>query len=226
MQATLITAGIACVVAAIVGGGLTAYGIKVPGVESVPRQLLLGMFGLVLGALGFFGVNGGDDGVQADDGPTAPATDTETDTGGDGSDAGSDVDDSDVPLEAATGSGATPPCDTIVISVALREFVGDEAFFAVTVNNSGRQAIDLPPLSEVAFVDEAGTQWPQDRFANLGSTWAVGTSVQPGGTLEADIVLDAPAEFADQGRLEVPDLSPSDDPFRMCQVQVHGVPLR
>jgi hypothetical protein len=41
-------AGIACMAAAIVGGGLEAFGIKVPLLHSVRRQVVLALFGCVL----------------------------------------------------------------------------------------------------------------------------------------------------------------------------------
>jgi hypothetical protein len=45
---TLLGAGLACVIAAIVGGGLSAFGIVVPVFGSVPRQALLASLGVVL----------------------------------------------------------------------------------------------------------------------------------------------------------------------------------
>lgn len=48
MQATVLTAGIACVIAAIIGGGLKAFGIEIPLLHSRFRQLALGGFGIVL----------------------------------------------------------------------------------------------------------------------------------------------------------------------------------
>lgn len=48
MKTTLLTVGIGCIIAAIVGGGLKAFGMEIPLVNSNKRQLLLGFFGLVL----------------------------------------------------------------------------------------------------------------------------------------------------------------------------------
>lgn len=48
MENTLLGVGIACVIAAIVGGGLKAFGLELPIVNSVKRQTLLGLFGLAL----------------------------------------------------------------------------------------------------------------------------------------------------------------------------------
>jgi hypothetical protein len=45
---TVLTLGIACVGAAIVGGGVTFLGVKVPIIKSVRRQLFLLIFGLIL----------------------------------------------------------------------------------------------------------------------------------------------------------------------------------
>jgi hypothetical protein len=46
--ATILGAGLACVIAAIVGGGLKAFGVEVPLLTSVKRQLLLGALGAAL----------------------------------------------------------------------------------------------------------------------------------------------------------------------------------
>lgn len=46
MQTTFLTVGIACLIAAIVGGGLKAFDIQMPVLNSVPRQLVLGGLGV------------------------------------------------------------------------------------------------------------------------------------------------------------------------------------
>lgn len=48
MGATLLSAGIACIIAAIVGGGLKAFGIEIPALASGRRQAALGAFGGLL----------------------------------------------------------------------------------------------------------------------------------------------------------------------------------
>jgi hypothetical protein len=48
MATTLLTAGIACIVAAIVGGGLKAFGLEIPALASSRRQIGLGLFGAAL----------------------------------------------------------------------------------------------------------------------------------------------------------------------------------
>ncbi len=48
MSNTLLTAGLACIVAAIVGGGLKAFGIEIGILRSWKRQGLLAMFGAVM----------------------------------------------------------------------------------------------------------------------------------------------------------------------------------
>jgi hypothetical protein len=45
MQTTFLTVGIACIIAAIVGGGLKLFDIQIPVLNSVPRQLVLGALG-------------------------------------------------------------------------------------------------------------------------------------------------------------------------------------
>ncbi|HEY3058734.1 MAG TPA: hypothetical protein VGL99_07150 [Chloroflexota bacterium] len=48
MENTLLTAGIACIMAAIVGGGLKAFGVEIPAIQSRVRQGALAALGLVL----------------------------------------------------------------------------------------------------------------------------------------------------------------------------------
>jgi hypothetical protein len=48
MSTTLLTAGLACVIAAIVGGGLKAFGLELPILASRGRQGLLATFGIIL----------------------------------------------------------------------------------------------------------------------------------------------------------------------------------
>lgn len=48
MENVLLTAGIASVIAAIAGGGLKAFGIEIPLLRSVCRQVILGLLGLVM----------------------------------------------------------------------------------------------------------------------------------------------------------------------------------
>lgn len=53
MQNNLLVAGIACIIAALVGGGLRAFTIEIPLLSSVRRQIMLGIFGAVLLVLSF-----------------------------------------------------------------------------------------------------------------------------------------------------------------------------
>jgi hypothetical protein len=46
--------GIACLIAAVVGGGLKAFGIEVPALKSLVRQVVLGVLGAVLIVVGVF----------------------------------------------------------------------------------------------------------------------------------------------------------------------------
>lgn len=50
---TLLGAGIACVAAAIIGGGLKAFGMEIPALNSIVRQLLLAAFGVFLALIGW-----------------------------------------------------------------------------------------------------------------------------------------------------------------------------
>lgn len=58
METTLLTTGVACLIAAIIGGGLKAFGIEIPLLKSISRQVALGVFGAILLALSFLGTPG------------------------------------------------------------------------------------------------------------------------------------------------------------------------
>lgn len=51
MDTTLLLLGIACIIAAIVGGGLRAVGFEFPPLKSLPRQIILAVLGVVLIAI-------------------------------------------------------------------------------------------------------------------------------------------------------------------------------
>jgi len=54
MAQTLLIAGLGCLVAAIVGGGLTAFQVQLPALQSPVRQVLLATLGLILIGFSFF----------------------------------------------------------------------------------------------------------------------------------------------------------------------------
>ena len=53
MATTLLSCGLACIIAAVVGGGIDAFGVKIPKILSLRRQCLLAAFGFVLAIIGF-----------------------------------------------------------------------------------------------------------------------------------------------------------------------------
>lgn len=78
METTLLTVGLVCVIAAIVGGGLRAFQIELPGIASVRRQALLGGFGILLIVLALVGVTRFEDPASrpSTTAATAPAAET------------------------------------------------------------------------------------------------------------------------------------------------------
>jgi hypothetical protein len=52
MNQAFITAGIVCIIAAIIGGGLKALAFEIPLLNSIGRQLLLGIVGIIFLFLG------------------------------------------------------------------------------------------------------------------------------------------------------------------------------
>jgi hypothetical protein len=78
MELTIVSAGLACVIAAIAGGGLKTFHVEVPGIASLSRQILLGMFGVLLLVVGFWNPLGfaiGSEGLLATDQGAVPAAD-------------------------------------------------------------------------------------------------------------------------------------------------------
>ena len=57
MDNVLLVSGIACVIAAVIGGGLKAFGIEIPALSSLGRQGLLGAVGVVLILIGTDGAS-------------------------------------------------------------------------------------------------------------------------------------------------------------------------
>ena len=53
MSNTLLTTGLVCIIAAIIGGGLKAFGIEIPILQSGKRQVLLAIFGFILIIAGY-----------------------------------------------------------------------------------------------------------------------------------------------------------------------------
>jgi hypothetical protein len=62
----LVALGLACVVSAIIGGGLRITGwIEIPAISSFRRQIFLGLFGAVVAAVGFSQYSGSDGAPEA-----------------------------------------------------------------------------------------------------------------------------------------------------------------
>lgn len=60
MHQTFIIAGVVCIIASIVGGGLKAFGVEMPLLNSTPRQIILGIVGIVFLFFGMGWNNGSD----------------------------------------------------------------------------------------------------------------------------------------------------------------------
>lgn len=61
----LVSAGIICLIAGVIGGGLKGLGFDMPALQSLPRQVLLGGLGVALLAAGLV--------LRPSDGPAKPA---------------------------------------------------------------------------------------------------------------------------------------------------------
>ena len=80
MQNNLLVAGIACMIAALIGGGLKAFAIEIPLLSSVYRQIMLGLFGAILMALSFTAFRGSES--PAPPVPTSDRNDVQPDPEG------------------------------------------------------------------------------------------------------------------------------------------------
>ena len=76
MNSVLFLPGVACVVGAVVGGGFKAFGLELPSLASVRRQVLLGLIGIALMAGGSWDVLNAAVGTHSsnDNSTTAGAT--------------------------------------------------------------------------------------------------------------------------------------------------------
>lgn len=71
MNGQLVTIGIVCIVAALVGGGLKLAGFEIPGITSRTVQILVGLVGAGAVYLGIYGDSLGGKATTGDD-PTSP----------------------------------------------------------------------------------------------------------------------------------------------------------
>lgn len=184
METTLVTAGVVCVIAAIVGGSLKAFGMEVPGIESLPRQIMLAAFGLGIGVLGIVGIDGtGAD----DDGPSPPPTGTEAVTprptpteppGTGGTDGGT---------EGGTAVGpwtTTTQGLTLTIERVVRRSDGIVELVSAVENDTGG-TVRLPLFGNFTAVDDRNRSYDPDPF---NSDWPDG--FPPGTTLQGTIRLE------------------------------------
>jgi len=85
MQTTLLGTGLACMIAAVVGGGLKAAGMEMPAIGSIKRQFLL----FVLGSLLLVGsIRMGNATSTASGGPSANSGGPATNSGGQSANSG------------------------------------------------------------------------------------------------------------------------------------------
>ena len=80
MTELLVSAGIACIIGTIVGGGLKAFGIELPVLQTLWRQLALAGFGGVLLGIGVFTPAGTPASTDATPKPTLTPTSVATPT--------------------------------------------------------------------------------------------------------------------------------------------------
>lgn len=219
---TLVTVGLTCIIAAIVGGGLKAFQIELPVLKSGPRQLGLGTFGVVAVTTGFLLIFLVDDG---DDGPT-PTTSSQTSTSRPASPtltAAATSTDSGTPV---SGRGTVPPCDSVMVTVDGVEPTDGTLYVRLRVSNdAGNVPIELPPYDDVHLIDSGGIELAVDRFGNLGLDWGIGPEVRPDSTFSSAVVFQDQAGRAGTGRIEVANIRRAMTAGSTCSVRVEAVTL-
>lgn len=74
MNLTIFLIGLACIIASIVGGGLTMAGVSIPPLRSVRRQAMLAAAGVVVIVVSFFVTTGGGSSGPSAQQPSRPAS--------------------------------------------------------------------------------------------------------------------------------------------------------
>lgn len=186
MQTTLVTAGVVCVIAAIVGGSLKAFGMEVPGIKSLPRQIMLAVFGLAIGVLGIVGIDGnGGDGepsprtTDTEEAVTSRPTFTET-TGTGGTDGGTE-EAREVGPWTTTAQGLT-----LTVERVVRRSDGVVELVTAVGNETG-DTVRLPLFGNFTAVDDRNRSYDPDSF---NSDWP--DAFPPGTTLQGIIRLEDP----------------------------------
>lgn len=205
MQTTLVTAGVVCVIAAIVGGSLTAFGIKVPGVKSLTRQVLLATFGLAVGGLGIYGIDDGSSGGGGGPGPPE-ATDTGRPTEAaspapsppatalpppDGTASPAETSspvpaDGPSPLVREGPWSATESGLTVTVERVIRHPDGQLELVVLARNATG-DSLSLPLFGNFVARDDRDNAYEADPFA---SDWP--EEIPAGASLRGSIMLEAP----------------------------------
>lgn len=155
METTLVTAGIAFVAAAIIGGGLKAFQIEIPVIDTLARQILLGGFGLALIFIGAYGLDSSgmaDPGADRSSGVVQPENSGSStgEAGGESTSSGSSaasldgcvvtIENSLVSLKPepdpmSQGTAKVPPGDYRVEEYATTRHASTEmGFFRITVD--------------------------------------------------------------------------------------------
>ena len=138
MENVLLTAGIASVIAAIAGGGLKAFGIEIPLLRSVCRQVILGLLGLVmiLFAVGLHEGTGG----QPNGGETGSGAASGGATGGAPR----------TPPPPEVPSPVTPPVQQGWLGLQLEDLVPETVSRLGLINSNGAYVAGVQPGSPAA----------------------------------------------------------------------------
>jgi hypothetical protein len=181
MNTTLILVGVVCIIAAVVGGGLNALGIELPVIESVRRQIVLGIIGIMLVIFGVL-TSGGDGGTTIN--AIQPLNDIEpanTDGGSTGSAISSgEASDQQSTASSPTGAEAAPEASSPNFDPAEKKrsaiqsvidelneatpfFVSAQNQFAsgtITYNRFLLSGGDIQVSSTFTYEQGDGTGWP------------------------------------------------------------------
>jgi len=223
MEATVLTAAIVLVAAAIIGGGLKAFNIEVPLLESPVRQVALLGFGGFLFFLALVVLPENDDNgpttTTVAGGPTTSASPTTSAGGGTETTAGAGLDE-------ASGVGQVAHCVDLTVVVGPVDLEDNQLWVPIRLENgAGNDPIQIPPDDLVTLTDEGSTQYALATFAQLSNgRWPLGQRIASGASFEGRVIYERSGS-GETGTLLVAEIRNANDPFQTCSVTVDGFGL-
>lgn len=229
MEATVLTAAIVLVAAAIIGGGLKAFNIEVPLLDSGVRQVALLGFGgfLFFLALVILPEDQEPPPTTTTSTTTAPETRGTTTTQGPMTTGRNNSTSTSRPeTNGASGTGQVAHCATLTVFVGPVALEDNQLWVPIRLENpAGNDPIEIPPHDLVTLTDDEGTQYALATFAQLrNGKWPLSQRIASGATFDGRIIYERSGS-GQVGRLLIADIRNANDPFETCSVNVDGFGL-